>query len=426
MSKRSFLMLQGPVGPFFALLGERLRRSGQDVHRIHLNGGDLLYGDGARGVDFRGFPETWPQFLAEKLENWRVTDVLLFGDCRPPHRVAAELARRTGIEVHVFEEGYLRPNWVTMERGGVNGHSTLPRDPAAVYEAARGLPPWQPGDPVPSSFMYRAATDVAYNLATAVSAWRFPGYRSHRPWSPFIEYRQGARRFPRYRRMLQDAKVAVDELMADPTPYFLFPLQLPSDSQIRHHSPYGCMTPAIQQVVESFGRFAPSDARLIVTEHPLDTGVINLAEVTQQSAEQHLTSGRVHFLHGGSPTALVERARGLVTVNSTIGLMALGSAVPVKALGHSIYDIDGLTSPGSLDGFWSAPQGPNPGLFDCLRRVICARTQLNGGFHSPAALAMAVAAAAQRLCPNPVHFADGARARTGASPQFGASLETVT
>ncbi|MDZ7708949.1 MAG: hypothetical protein U5K36_01600 [Roseovarius sp.] len=41
-------------------------------------------------------------------------------------RRARSRARR-GLTVHVFEEGYLRPYWVTYERGGANGHSRLMR-----------------------------------------------------------------------------------------------------------------------------------------------------------------------------------------------------------------------------------------------------------------------------------------------------------
>jgi len=57
------------------------------------------------------------------------------------------------VQQAVFEEGYLRPHWVTYERGGANGHSrlmqmTLPAmqaavaqlDRARVYEAREGEP----------------------------------------------------------------------------------------------------------------------------------------------------------------------------------------------------------------------------------------------------------------------------------------------
>ncbi|MET5116120.1 capsular biosynthesis protein, partial [Burkholderia pseudomallei] len=66
-----------------------------------------------------------------------VTDVLLFGDCRAIHRPIHEIARASGVRVHVFEEGYVRPLWITMERHGVNGRSLLPRDPGYYLDARR-------------------------------------------------------------------------------------------------------------------------------------------------------------------------------------------------------------------------------------------------------------------------------------------------
>ena len=51
---------------------------------------------------------------------------MVYGDTRRhPCRRPIALARARGITVHVFEEGYLRPYWVTYERGGSNGHSRL-------------------------------------------------------------------------------------------------------------------------------------------------------------------------------------------------------------------------------------------------------------------------------------------------------------
>ena len=42
-----------------------------------------------------------------------VTDIVLYGDTRPVHATAIRLARARGLCIHVFEEGELRPWWVT-------------------------------------------------------------------------------------------------------------------------------------------------------------------------------------------------------------------------------------------------------------------------------------------------------------------------
>ena len=38
----------------------------------------------------------------------------------------SDLARRRSLRLHLFEEGYLRPDWITLEREGVNANSRLP------------------------------------------------------------------------------------------------------------------------------------------------------------------------------------------------------------------------------------------------------------------------------------------------------------
>ena len=99
----------------------------------------------------------------------------------------------------------------------------------------------------------------------------------------------------------------------------------------------------------------------------------------------------------GSPAALVNAARGLVTVNSTIGITALAANIPVIALGTAIYGLPGLTHQAHLDVFWRAPQPPDAALFAAFHRVVAARTQINGGFYSAQGIALAVEGALQRL-----------------------------
>jgi capsular polysaccharide export protein len=400
-ASRNFLLLQGPAGSFFARLGEQLRTRRHGVFRIHFNGGDRLFWRGGGAEDFAGDHAQWPQFLGERLGRWAVTDLVLFGDCRPLHQVAIRIARLRRVRVHVFEEGYLRPNWLTLEAEGVNRLSSLPREPAWYREAAQQLPPWDAGTPIPSSFPRRAAVDVAYNFANLLLAPNYPGYRTHKPWHPLQEYRAGARRFFGKPAARQRATRLIELLLADTRPYYLFPLQLETDAQIRFHSGFGSMAPPIEAVIESFAAQAPEQARLVVTEHPLDTGVFDLGQVTREQAERRGVADRVVFLQGGSPEALLRGSRGIVTVNSTIGLLALSYGLPVKTLGHAIYDLPGLACQRPLDQFWLAGSAPDAVLFDCFRRVVAARAQINGGLYSALGLRLAAEAAAQRLSAAP-------------------------
>ena len=137
--RNSFLFLQGVSSPFFSRLVQALRTEGQLVKSVNFNMGDLLYGSGAR-VFYSARPEQLMNFYSDCFKSDHITDVVLFGDCRPVHQPAVELAKSLGIRVHVFEEGYFRPYWITLERNGVNNHSLLPRDPQSVSYTHLTLP----------------------------------------------------------------------------------------------------------------------------------------------------------------------------------------------------------------------------------------------------------------------------------------------
>ena len=56
---------------------------------------------------------------------------------------------------------------------------------------------------------------------------------------------------------------------------------------------------------------------------------------------------------------LLENARGVVTINSTVGLTALRHGTPVKALGEAIYDLPDLAFSGRLGDFWKSEGRPD-------------------------------------------------------------------
>jgi capsular polysaccharide export protein len=125
-ASRRFLFLQGPHGPFFDRLGRMLRAAGAQVWRVGFNKGDALFWrDRASYIPFTGSLDDWPRTFADLLDRHAITDLALYGDVRAIHAEAIALAKARGITVHVFEEGYLRPYWVTYERDGSNGNSVL-------------------------------------------------------------------------------------------------------------------------------------------------------------------------------------------------------------------------------------------------------------------------------------------------------------
>ena len=392
---RTILFLQGLASPFFWQLGRTLARQGHRVHRINVCFGDRLFW-WLPAANYRGTLSGWRKYLTEYLAEHRITDVVLFGDCRPYHRIAISLASHSRVQVHVFEEGYLRPYWITVERGGVNGHSSLPRDPGDIMELAAGLD-FTTETPFPGSFPRRAVWDVIYNVGNVLGRVLYPGYRRHRPNHIFVEYLGWLRRALGKRRAERIADREVRRAVALPEGFYLLPLQLDSDYQIRVHSRFGVLGEFLDDVMASFARHGPPGSELLVKVHPLDPGLIDRRRQVGEIAVRHGLGGRVRTIEAGHLPTLLDATLGVVVVNSTVGTSAIEHRRPTIALGTAIYDIPGLTFQGGLDRFWREADAPDPALFLAFRKLIIDRTQVNGGYFCKAGMALAIEASAARV-----------------------------
>lgn len=389
MQDRRFLFLQGLASPFFRELAKDLRSNGASVDRVNFRTGDKLYWSGP-SVDFRGTLEELPSFYDALFRKNKYTDVLLFGDMRPVHLPVHIVAEKYGARVHVFEEAYIRPNWITVEREGVNLNSPLPRNPHWYRAAARQLPPEQKAKDVRVPIQLRAAHDLAYRLCGALDRIFFPGYRTHRPRRAFAEYAGWCLRYARFPFLRPREKRHLAAVLAGNRPAFLLPLQLNGDSQIIHHSDFGSVANVINQVVASFAKHSPHNAVLLVKNHPLDPGWDRHDRVTREAALAHGVDRRVVFLETADLALLYPHIDGVVLVNSTTGISALWRGIPVHALAEPVYKMDGLADTRPLELFWRAPQPPDRGLFESFRRVLLHVNHANGDYFTERGIALAV------------------------------------
>lgn len=389
-NRRSFLFLQGVCSPFFARLADRLKADGHHVYKVNFNVGDCAYWGRRSSWCFRGDVAQLRDFYDQKYRQYGITDQIMFGDRRPVHRPAAEHAESCGVRTHVYEEGYFRPFWVTLEREGVNGHSMLPRDPDWFWQVGKHLPDCDNGLPFKSSFALRAAHDVVYHGASAGNALLFPHYRTHAPVNAAVEYAGYSYRLPMLRLHKIKDQIIVKSLINSAHSYYVLPLQLSSDAQIRDHSPFENMQEVIEFVMRSFAEHAPSALRLIIKNHPLDMGLVNYSKFIAKLAGQFDVRGRVDYLETGDLNVLVKHAAGMVTVNSTAGSVALAANCPTIALSDPIYNLPGLTFQGKLDDFWQQTEPPDTELFRRFRNTVIHTTQVNGGFYTSQGIDMAI------------------------------------
>lgn len=400
--RRKFLFLQGPPGPFFSLLANRLAERGASIRRINFSGGDRHDWTGDC-VNYRGLMSHWPLFLDRNLLSWGVTDLVLFGDCRPVHQAAIRLAQLRGIHVYVFEEGYIRPDWMTLERDGVNGHSPILRDPEAILATAALLPPVPNLPTITANFKRRARDSYWHYHHVFFGKLGFPFYRTHRQGSLFLDAFGWLLKLAR--KAGRDAQAKQTLKCIEGRDFFLFPLQLTGDYQIRAHSPFGTMAVGMKYVLESFACHAPPNASLLIKEHPLDSGYLNWRRAIMAEARKLGVEGRVFHIGGGDLEALIEASLGMVCVNSTSGTLALASGKPVAVLGDAVYDVPGVTHQGSLDKFWSQPEAPDARLYDAFRRMLHGQCLVRGGLASKSGVETLVENSAERLLADPTSHA---------------------
>lgn len=388
--KRSFLFLQGPCSPFFAYLADHLRSLGHTVHKINFNSGDVVYWAPRKAYYFRDELSALPGFFETFWLKHAITDQILFGDCRPVHKPAINRAESFGIRTHVFEEGYFRPFWITLEREGVNSHSLLPRDPDWFRDVGKRLPAPVAPSAFQSPFSIRALHDVLYNVAGLSNPVFFHRYKRHAPDPAMLEYAGYIKRFLKLKLMKSQDNENIAQLLRRKTMFYLLPLQLSCDTQITHHSNFANMVEVIEQVMQSFSRHAPSTAWLVIKIHPLDAGLFNYDKAIQQLAPYYNLTGRVLYLQSGDLNLLLKYAAGTVTVNSTVGGLALSLNCPTIALADPIYNLPGLTFQGGLDAFWADASRPDAELFRCYSKTIIHTTQINGGFYCRQGIIMAI------------------------------------
>ena len=379
------LLLQGPVGPFFRRLTHDLRQAGATVYKVNFNGGDCLFSPKG-AFRFTGKMNDWPDYLATLLDTLRIDCVLLFGDCRPIHQAAHAIALKKGIRVGVFEEGYLRPDYITFEQYGVNANSRAPTSPGYYLNAKLPNPPET--KTVGKSFRFAALWAILYYLASVLLKPAFPHYQHHRPLclTEGVHWIRSLWRKGYYAiKERKEIRKLTTRLSKN---FFLVPLQVNTDSQIRSHSPFASVEEFILYTVDSFARYATSKSHLVIKHHPMDRGYNDYTAVVNRLRAQYNLKGRLHYIHDQPLPELLKHARGTVMVNSTVGLSALQRGIPTKLCGKAMYDLDGLTFKGDLDDFWIEAHRfrMNQKLFRQFRKYLVWHTQLNGNFYRRLAL----------------------------------------
>lgn len=361
------LLLQGPVGPFFDRLTAWLQERGTRVHRIALQGGDLADTRRIAPITYTAPPEEWAPFIAKQLQALQPCCVVLFGQTRFYHVHAIEAANQAGIPIVVLEEGYVRPGYITMELGGVNGYSTTLK--RYRWEPANAAPTLQHPPTTKHQFRQMALFAMRHYLHMRWASTEFPHYSHHKPTSIARHAAYWVRSWLR-KQIHQFHDNRQVRLLAN-NHYFLVALQHDGDSQITHHSRFTENTDFIIEVMCSFAQHAPAQATLVFKQHPFSRGGPGHIAFIRSLARELGISNRVQALVEGHTPTLVRHAQGVLVINSTVGMQSLVHRKPLMVMGEALYKQPGVTFGGELNDFWAHHHPPaEPETSSLLAQII--------------------------------------------------------
>ncbi len=404
---RSILFLQGLASPFYRTLADKLMDASVPCHRVNYCGGDVWFGKGGRHkiptTLYCGTHTELPEFYEELIIKNKVTDIILFGDCRPIHKPIFPLAEQLHINVHVFEEGYTRPNHITFEQNGTNDNSSLPRcredvEVRCAHLKTIGAFKTRTERPkLPNPMAARVRMDLMFHFSNILWSIKFRKYQTHRPEKVSDEAKGWINRLLRKFANKKTNIATLEKYQNQSVKFFMVPLQLNSDFQIREHSDYDNVPDFIDEVIASFSKHAPTTAKLVFKSHPLDNGMIDYRNLIALAELRHNAVGRIDYVEGGDLDKMLKRAEGVVLINSTVGYAALKHNTPMKVMGRAIYDMQGLTFQNSLDEFWCNAKAPDTLFINNFLRLVRAESQIYGDFFTPTGIELAASTAAYRL-----------------------------
>jgi len=383
------LVLQGPVGGFFRHLVSAAVSYGCEVVKVHFNLADRVFQGGGVNILCREKPAALTEWLERLCRSKRFDAIIVFGDRRPVHIAAGVVAKRLGIPFYCFEEGYLRPDFVTFEAGGNNARSLLPRERSA-FDAKRPTvavaEPVTPVVRVPPSFTRMSIAAIGYFVVLAVGRPWFPHYRHHRdrslPGEIIFWLRNGLRKVASRRR----DRTIEQALIRDPhRKFFIVALQVHDDLQLVHHAAGWSQERLIEASIRVFALFASKHATLLIRCHPYDRGHRSYRKLVRSLACRFGVDGRTHYIQTGHGPTLLPLAAGLITVNSTMALSALYHNCPVYAVGDSFYHVDGLVGgrlgEDGLADFFTNPPAVDKDLYARFVAALRERTLIIGSFY---------------------------------------------
>lgn len=402
--EKSICFLQGPICPFFFLLAKKLANK-YKVYKINLSLADQIMWKFNETINYKGSFSDWGNFINDFFLKNRITDIILLGENRPYHQEAIKYAKELNINIIVTDYGYIRPDWITLELDGMSGNSLFPKQLEAITTIAPIIDNnINYSKHYTDSFFNMVIWDMTYNLINfTISKIFYPYYKSHLGYHPLLSYLGTGYHLLRTKFDNKKSDRLVKSLIKNDQEYFLFPLQMRFDYQIRAYSKYHDLIDAIDEVIASFSQFSTPNSKLIIKEHPLDENIINWRKQCLIISKKYGIESRIIIINGGNLDTMIKHCCGIVTINSTVGVLGLKYYKPVCVLGQAIYDIKNLTYQEGINNFWTSKFRPDKQIIDNFIKTLASTVHIRGVYYKQPGLDNAVNEAYYRIINNKVN-----------------------
>ncbi len=375
------LFLMGPIGTFFARLSNYLEENNVRTHKISFP----LYEYGfpkSRLIKFHQDIYLFKNYLKKILIEKEIKHIFMYGNVLIPHRKALELVKELKkeeihVKTHIFELGYLRPNFVTLEDKGINYSSGLikSREFYLKQESYKFFP-------IPKKharFRIRKIWKTISFINHSFKNYKIVDKEHKLQPKPIYIWYQIKGFFLKYYFRLSEYKLKKKCFYENK--FFIVILQVSTDSQIKEGSEIKDNEKFIYKVIKNFAK-ANQNINLVFKHHPRDRGYTNYLNQIEKFSKEFGVYKKVFYIHDYFLSKIFKNpnCKGTVLINSTVGYQSLYHSVPVKSLGITPYNIEGLSDQRDLISFFKNPSIVDRLLLNKFYKYVLENSQINGNF----------------------------------------------
>ena len=375
------LFLIGPIGTFFARLSWYLEDNYVRTYKILFPLHEYGFSK-SKIIKYDQDIDKFKKFLSKTIINYEIRHIFMYGNVLIPHKQALDLVKELNLEgisvkTHIFELGYLRPNFVTLENEGINYNSSLIR--SREFYLKQNSYSILPEPKKHARFRIRKIWKTISFINHSFKNYKIVEKEHKLQPKPIYIWFQIKGFFLKYFFFFSEYKLKNYFLTKK---YFLVILQVSTDSQLTEGSDFKDNKKFIYKVIKDFAEASRNDVNLVFKHHPRDRGYTNYYHEIEKISKEFGVYKNIFYIHDYYLSKLFQNqnCKGTVLINSTVGYQSLYHSVPVKSLGITPYNIKGLSDQKDLVSFFKNPSPVDKLLFNKFYKFILENSQINGNF----------------------------------------------